>query len=205
MTSPRDIQRFAGAVLAGGEARRLGGMAKGTIESDGVSLVARLIDELRQAGVMDVLLVANDPRPYRKVGVEIVSDLHPGIGPLGGIEAALTALADRADATVIAPCDMPCLRAREMTALMAAFGATDAPGVCARTGGFFWHPLCAVVHNDLAAKVSQAIDAGRHAVHEVWQSLGVRPVDFDDENPFTNINTPGDLAALQAGQQETAP
>ena len=192
--APRTI-RLAAAVLAGGRATRLGGVAKGAIDAGGVSVVGRLIDELRQAGAGEVLIVANDPEPYRACDVEIIPDRRPGHGPLGGIEAALLELTGRADATVLAPCDTPHLTASEFRRLIDAF---ESPGVCARTREFFWHPLCAVVHNDLAPHIAAAIDAGKRSVQELWREIGVKPVDFDDDTPFININTPEDLADYQA-------
>ena len=41
------------------------------------------------AGVPEVILSTNDPRPYVRFGRTTVADLHPGTGPLGGIEASL--------------------------------------------------------------------------------------------------------------------
>ena len=194
--APR-TSRLAAAILAGGQAQRLGGIAKGAIDSGGVSVVERLIGELRQVSGADILIVANDPAPYQDCGVEVIADLRPGCGPLGGIEAAMASLVGRADATVLAPCDSPHLTAGEYQRLLDAFDASGAPGVCARTGEFFWHPLCAVVHNDLAPQVSAALDAEKRSVQKLWRSLGVEPVDFDDDAPFVNINTPEDLADYQ--------
>ena len=39
------------------------------------------------------ILSANDPQHYARFGIPLVADLHPGAGPLGGIEASLDYLA----------------------------------------------------------------------------------------------------------------
>lgn len=205
MNRSRETFRYAAAILAGGQARRLGGLAKGTLDAGGVSVVERLRDQLRTAGVKQIVIVANDPAPYRDCGPEITGDLRPGNGPLGGIEAALVHWAGRADAMVIVPCDAPRLGAPEITTLIDAFAAGDAPGVCARTGEFFWHPLCAVVHNDLAPQISGAIDTGQRSVQQLWRSAGVECVDFGDDTPFVNINTPEDLADYRTSRPEATP
>jgi molybdenum cofactor guanylyltransferase len=201
MTPAGEKSRLAAAILAGGKAKRLGGIAKGAIDVGGVSFAQRLIDQLAQVNVGDVRIVANDPSPYLGCGVEIIGDRRRGHGPLGGIEAALLELTGRADATVLVPCDTPGLTATELGRLIDAFAVADAPGVCARTGEFFWHPLCAVVHNDLAPQISAAIDAQTRSVQKLWRTLGVEPVDFDDDAPFVNINTPEDLADYEAGRR----
>ncbi len=193
--------RSAGAILAGGQAKRLGGIAKGAIDADGVSVVERLIGELRLTGVADILIVANDPSPYRNCGVEIVPDRRRGHGPVGGIETALLEFSGRADATVLAPCDAPRLSAQEFRRLVDAFESSDSSGVFAQTGEFFCHPLCAVVHNAILPHISAAIDAGNRSVQELWRELGLESVDFDDDAPFTNINTPEDLADYQGSRR----
>jgi len=198
MNQLRDTFRYAAAILAGGQATRLGGLAKGTLDAGGVSVTERLTEQLRAAGVERIVIVANDPEPYRDRGLEIIGDRRPGLGPLGGIEAAVCELAGDAEATVLAPCDAPDLTAEVFGRLIEAFAPGQAPGVCARTGDSIWHPLCAVVHNAIAADVSAALDAGRRSVQDVWRSLGVEPVDFSDSDPFVNINTPEDLADYQA-------
>ena len=198
MNRSRDTFRYAAAILAGGQATRLGGVAKGMLDAGGASVVERLVEQLRAAGVERIMIVANDADPYRDCGLEIIGDRRPGLGPLGGIEAAVCALTGEAEATVLAPCDSPGLTAEVFGRLIGAFASGQAPGVCARTGDSIWHPLCAVVHNEIVAEVSAALDAGRRSVQDVWRSLGVQPVDFSDSDAFVNINTPADLADYQA-------
>ena len=192
---------IAGAIIAGGAAARLGGAAKGALPVEGAAtIIQRLIDQFHRAGVADVLIVANDPAPYRDCGVRIIGDRRTGLGPLAGIEAALAELADRAEATVLAPCDTPRYGAAEMIALIDAHRTGDAPVVVAQTGGFFWHPLCSVVHNGCLDRVSAALDGGERSVKRLWQSLGARPVEFADDGPFVNINTPEDWQRFQSEQ-----
>lgn len=124
-----------------------------------------------------------------------MADLRSGAGPLGGIEAALAHYAGRSDATVLLPCDLPGITAAEIARLVAAYRKGPAAGgiVVAETGGFFWHSLCAVVHNGLLSEVSRAIDEARRGVGELWRRLGAVGVRFDDETPLFNVNTPEDM------------
>ena len=192
---------IAGAIIAGGAASRLGGAAKGALPAEGaITIVQRLIDQFHLAGVADVLIVANDAAPYADCGVRIIGDRRPGLGPLAGIEAALTDLADRADGTLLAPCDTPRYGATEMAALIDAFRAADAPVVVAQVGGFFWHPLCAVVHNGRLDRISAALDGGERSVKRLWREWGAQPCEFADDGPFANINTPEDWERFRSGQ-----
>jgi len=194
---------ISGAILAGGEARRLGRVAKGALEvRPGVSMARRLVREFARADISDTIIVTNDPNAYAGCGCESVPDIRRGIGPLGGIEAALSHFNGRCDATLFVPCDLPLFGVGEAVALVEAFTSGAAPLVFAHTGVFFGHPLCAVIHNDLLPQIAAAIDDGDRALRGVWERVGAQAVYFDDEVPFLNINTPEDLEKWRANHSE---
>ena len=173
------------------------GIAKGTIETaDGRTVVRRLLDELARAGIDEVILSANDPAPYEHLGLTVVPDLRPGLGPLAGIEAALTwsRRQDKPfDAVVFVPCDLPGITAAEISTLIEAFRGGEAQIFVAETGKGFCQALCCVVHNDVLPDIAARIDRGLRGVRAAWRSLDAAAVHFDDEAVFANINTPDDL------------
>ena len=106
--------RIAAAILTGGKASRLGGIVKGLLVGAGdIPLLERLISELAIAGVHEVILSANDLQHYARFGKPLVADLHPGSGPLGGIEASLDYLAKCCESVIFLPCDLPNISAVE--------------------------------------------------------------------------------------------
>jgi len=187
--------RLSGAILAGGRASRYGGRPKGLLPlAGGETLLARTIGELRAAGLDDIVVIANDRKTYARFGHPVVPDLRPGLGPLGGIEAALNHLAPRCDGVLLLPCDLPGITAAEIAALRRAFLSVPAPVVMAETERQRCHPLCAVVDVSIGHAVSQAIDAGRRSPYRLWLALGAALVHFQQAAPFFNLNTPEDLA-----------
>jgi len=167
--------RIVAVVLAGGKASRMGGMAKGSIETaPGVDIVRRLIRQFSLAGIEEVVIVSCNPGPYQQHGRPTIPDLRPGMGPLGGVEAALQHLAGRCDACCFVPCDLPAIGAAELRALCDAFNPAVDRVVYAQTGRFLDHPLCSVVHNALLPEISQALDRNERAVGRLWQHLGAR-------------------------------
>ena len=193
--------RIAGAILAGGKAQRLGGIAKGMLPADGtMSLIERLVVHLLRADLGQIIIVANDDRPYARLGCAIVPDGRIEAGPLAGIEAALGYFEGWYDAVLCVPCDMPSLSWKEMSTLMVAFVNTGGPVVFAQTQDAARHPLCAVVRVDLLDSISAALDREERAVGELWDRLGGVPVHFDDPDAFVNLNSPGDLDAWLAGK-----
>ncbi len=81
---------IAGAILAGGRASRFEGLPKGRLRlPDGRTLIARLLAEMKSAGLESVVVSANVNELYADLGVPVVPDITSSIGPLGGIEAVL--------------------------------------------------------------------------------------------------------------------
>ena len=185
--------RISAAILAGGKASRLGGLAKGLLRgAQDTALIERLIGELAMAGVHEVILSANDPRPYARFGKTLVAELHPGAGPLGGIEASLAHLAHRCAAVLFLPCDLPNLSAAEMKAILRAHRSMPDRIVMAVTKENE-HPLCAVVPVGMLPAVSAAIGAGHYGVARLWHELAATSVSMDNSMGLLNINTPEDL------------
>jgi molybdopterin-guanine dinucleotide biosynthesis protein A len=193
--------RIVGAILAGGNASRLGGIAKGLLaDAANTPWIGRLINELAKAGIPEVILSANMREQYARFGKTIVADLHADVGPLGGIEAVLQHLAGQCDAVLFVPCDLPNLSAAELRALVDAYAkrppAAADPIVMAVTPENE-HPLCAVVPAATRAAVSAAIAGGSYSVVRLWRRLGAVTVRFDNPESLVNINTPEELKRWQ--------
>ena len=197
--------KIAGAILAGGKASRLGGIAKGAIQTpEGMSIVEHLIRGFQSADIDPIVILANDPQPYRDYGLKILKDLRSDFGPLAGIETALSYFAKQADAVMFVPCDIPNLTAKELRLLKDAFVHSKSGIVCAETSDFFWHPLCTVVHNEVLAEITSAMDNGQSAVSKLWKQLGAETLFFDDRTPFLNINTAADIRQWRKDKNDTA-
>jgi molybdopterin-guanine dinucleotide biosynthesis protein A len=186
--------KIAAAILAGGKASRLAGVAKGLLSRQGgVSLIQRLIDELAAAGIDEAILSANDPPRYAHFHKPIVEDLHSGIGPLAGIEAALHYWAARCDGVLFLPCDLPNIAAHQMRQLTEAWRHAPHRASVAETEDRLLHPLCAVVPGHALSEVTAAITAGRYGVSRLWEAMGAARVRMTDSARFLNVNTPADL------------
>src|ERR1700756_4525428 len=77
----------AAAILAGGRGKRMGGADKGLVCVGGTPIVARQLDVLAPL-FAERIIVAGDPTPYKDFDARLITDLHPGAGPLAGLESA---------------------------------------------------------------------------------------------------------------------
>jgi molybdopterin-guanine dinucleotide biosynthesis protein A len=183
------------AILAGGQASRYGGIPKGRLEiAPGLTIIENELRQLRDAGLSEIVIVANDPQPYLPLGAPIIPDLRTGCGPLGGLEAALTYFGARAEAILCLPCDLPGITAGEIRQLREAFVNSGARVAVCLSAPDRMEPLCAVVHRDLLPAITAALEAGAGGAGRLWRQLGALEVPFADPAPFCNVNTPADLA-----------
>ena len=95
--------QIVGAVLAGGESRRMG-RDKALLSFGGKPLIERTA-QLMQSIFSQVLLVAGRRREYRFLGLPVVPDRLANSGPLGGIHTAL--LRGASQPVFVVACDLP--------------------------------------------------------------------------------------------------
>ena len=194
---------FTGLVLAGGEGHRMGGADKGLLEVDGVPLALNAVQRLRPQ-VGRILVSANrNLERYRELGLEPVTDTVADegrtAGPLAGIAAGLAQC--RTEWLASAPCDSPHLPADLVSRLHSAAMRAGAPAAFAVTAAGA-HPVFMLLRRDLADSLEAFLAGGGRRVREWQDKVGAVAADFPDEAAFANINSPDDLARLQAGREK---
>ena len=187
--------KLSAAILAGGKAQRFYGMNKGEIrDPDGIPIIKKILTELHRAHINDLIIVSNLPALYLKYHQQVEPDLRKNIGPIGGIETALTYFKNKTDATLFLPCDMPNISAIEINALKEKFlTMPETPVLYAQSELNSNHPLFSVVRNDVLPQLIRLIDKGERKVSSAWKKMGGKPLRFNHSQAFININTPSDL------------
>ena len=170
--------RLLGAILAGGGSTRFGS-DKALALLDGRPLVGHVRDRLGpQVAAMVVC-----GRPL--AGLAGLDDWPaPGLGPLGGLAAALRhAAAHGFDAVLSVPCDAPRLPA-DLAARLGGGGARYVEGA----------PVIGLWPAALAPRLATFLQTDLRRSMRGWAAdAGARAIDL---GPIANVNRPDDLAAL---------
>ena len=118
--------RIGAVLLAAGEGRRMGGVAKPLIRLQGVPLISRQLVALSGAGVDEVVVVTG----YARTAVEEQVQSFPvtlahneahAEGQESSVRTGLAALNGIFDAVFIVPADQPLISAGDLTELIGAF------------------------------------------------------------------------------------
>jgi molybdopterin-guanine dinucleotide biosynthesis protein A len=198
----RESGRIPVVVLAGGQARRMGGGDKGLRPFAGTTLLAAVLARLRdQAG--PILINANgDAGRFERFGCPVLPDAPDvaGQGPLAGILAALD-WAVAAGHAVIAtvPTDTPFLPLDLLVCLATARQAVSADVAYAVSSRR--HPVVALWASALGPRLRQAVvEQGLRKVEAWLETLKTVPVPFPvgPVDPFLNLNTPEELVEAAA-------
>lgn len=193
-----------GVVLGGGGSRRMG-RDKAVVPVDGVPMGRRVADALLAGGAASVVLVGGQPGWGPLLGLDLVADRHPGIGPLGGLATALAHGSDvGADVVVLAPCDQPWLDGATVERLLTVGSGRSAP-VIVRPAAVQGRrqPLPSVWPVDLASTIEATAVAGERRLEAAFvlaAAAGVGVVEVEvAAAALRDVDRPEDLTAPSSG------
>ena len=106
--------RYAAVILAGGRARRMGGVDKPSITVDGVPLLHRVLATVADA---DPRIVVGPPTLRLPEGVHRTQEAPPGSGPAAAAAAGLTLIPPGVAQVALLAADMPFLTAAAVDTL----------------------------------------------------------------------------------------
>ncbi len=191
-----------GVILAGGQARRLGGGDKALREVAGRPLLAHAIERLTPQVTRIAINANGDPRRFEPFGLPVVPDSVAGAGPLAGVLAGLDwAAKNTPDCEWVATVatDAPFFPQDLVAHLLSATTSESADLACAETGGRT-HPVFGLWPVRLRGDLRHAlVDEGIRKV-DLWTArhrLAVVSFPAPVVDPFFNINHPEDVVAAE--------
>lgn len=209
---------ITGVVLAGGQARRMGGADKGLVRLDDVPLIAHVLARLTPQ-VGEVLINANrSHEDYATFGHPVVEDREQGFhGPLMGMASALAAA--RTPWVMMVACDVPHLPIELVDTLSVALidhangdelegfsvqgnTASSAPALLAVAADELrYHPVICLLHRGLLPSMEAALAAGERKLdrwfdQHVWLKVRAGEVEH-----FANLNTLEECREMEAASR----
>jgi molybdenum cofactor guanylyltransferase len=180
-----DRAPLAAAILAGGRARRLGGVNKGTLTLGTTAIIDRQLEVLRTVA-SDIFVVGRADPEWAARGLRVVPDEIRDAGPLGGIYTAIRQ--SPCERTLVVGCDMPFLSAAFLQRLA---DVEDGDLVVSRSKHGY-EPLCAIYSRACEASIHARLSRGEYEASRLPAGIRITEVAVEDELTVVNVNTPHD-------------
>jgi molybdopterin-guanine dinucleotide biosynthesis protein A len=174
------------------------GQNKARLKVDSRLLVEVIAGKVQ--GVTGSVTLIGNPAAFRDLPFACLADLRPGLGPLGGLETALSS--SQADLNVVVGCDMPGIPASALDHLLAVAQQSGALCTMALDSVNRRHPLCAVYRRACMPFVRAALDAGRLRLLDLVEEL--KAVEVRVDLVLENLNTPEEFAEWRAAHLAVA-
>ena len=192
-------------VLAGGASSRFGS-DKALAEVDGVPLVRRVIEGLSTSLLAEpanqhasATLVTGACECYKHLGYSAITDRPCGVGPIGGLNAALHHRLDNIGPgwVLMASCDLLQPTQDWITPLLERLDTSTARAIAYL--GDRWEPMLALYHTALLPTVEQHIEQERYAMQSLLKAADAMSVPLPPGHAcLPQANTPDQLRqALQ--------
>ena len=176
-------------ILAGGKSSRMG-RDKAALPLHGETFLARLVRQY--SPVFPVYVSVGQAGKYDTCGAGKLVDLHPGVGPLAGLEAAF--LETDAEAVFLTATDLPFGTLELAQRLLTMLGDADACVIRRNNGNL--EPAFGVYRRSCLAPLTACLKEGRRSFRGLLDRVTVRWAgeaelgEFPLERLLQNINTP---------------
>ena len=191
-----DHNNILGAVLAGGKSQRFG-EDKSQVKLGDKLLIDYILSEIIEE-FKEILVVSNSSIDFRKSEkISVIEDIKKNLGPLGGVLTAMKWVKDNnKDYKWIStfPADTPFFKRSILQKFLQDIQPEESKLFFIKSNNTR-HNIFGLWSIDLMDKLEEDLNKGERKV-EVWaNSIGVKTIniEFQNEDPFFNINTKEDL------------
>lgn len=173
-------------ILAGGKSSRMG-EDKGLLFYNGKPMVQYAIDACRELTSKIFISTANTE--YTRFGYELLADNFPGCGPVGGIEAGLSAA--KTPGILVCPCDMPGISPGILQHIMQKSEGEKAVVAASAQGKIF--PVLGWYSKTALPVIQKQMEEGDYKMLSLLKKLNAETVVVNSDEELSNINYPEEL------------
>lgn len=187
------------AILCGGKSSRMG-FDKSTIKVNGKLLIEIIGEELEK--IFDnVILISNDKDKFKNIKYEVLQDIVPASGPLGGIYTALNYSTSKY--VFVLACDMPFISLNYIKYMMDCLRGQSFHGIVSFNSDHV-ETLHSFYSQELIDTFRNELNKNNFKLFQVIKSCNFNYVDYEkireyskDMSMFTNLNYKADLSTLK--------
>lgn len=185
-----------GLILCGGKSKRMG-RPKAFLPYEGSTIIGHIVSQIKDL-FSEIFIVANEVESFEDLGVDVVKDILPHRGPLGGILSGLMTSSNHY--AFVMACDMPLIDVSLIRDVVAQREDNDVV-VLSHPQGI--EPLFGVYSKNCIKPLEESLFAGNLSVQDFLSGLKAGIFEWEGDRfdaealpPFFNINTPQDYTQV---------
>lgn len=190
----------AGVILAGGRARRMGGLVKALQPLSERPMLRHVIERVTSQVAALALSVERPCKTFNAFGLPQLADAKPDGGPLVGLLSGLQWMDTAYDWLLLAPCDAPFIPLDLSERLFECAAGSGHAGALVRYSGEV-QPTFSLWHRSILPTLEQAVNVeGMAGFKQFLRVADLAELEWPQSTPppFFNIN---DQDALQKAQR----
>ena len=179
-------------ILAGGQARRMGGVDKGLVQLNQQAMIEHILAIITPQTNQIIINANRNHDQYSLYGYPVINDeLADYQGPLAGMLSGLRSCETRLMITM--PCDSPFIPYNLTERLLESVNADDSDISVAHDGNRL-QPVFCLLKTSLIDSLDQYLARGERKIDRWFSEHNYSTVDFADQpETFSNINNPEEL------------
>ena len=174
--------KITGIILAGGKSSRMGS-DKGLTLFNNKPLINYVIDVLQP--LCEKIIISANNSEYDKFGYDVINDIVPDSGPMGGIYSAL--LHSTTDVNIVLSCDSPFVKTQTFEYLMEQYDNADICVPMQSSGKY--EPLCGIYKKSVIPYFKEFIENKNYKIPMVFEIVKFQEVKITENNEFFNFQT----------------
>lgn len=180
---------IAAYILTGGKSRRMKGQDKLFLSYQGAAFHEHICRAFSSfSSVYLSVAAATDKKRYEALGLPMVADLVPGLGPMGGIYSGLSSC--RENWLFVVACDMPLIDQKTVAQVMYSYQKTEGRQVMVTESGGRIQPLFGIYPRTVLPVMEEMIREGNYRMRDFVLRSGARVLSLGEDSPVkVNINT----------------
>lgn len=184
-------QDIEAVILAGGKSSRMG-QDKGFVQLEGKPMISYTIELLNKMNIK--FRIVSHIEAYKKFGCEVIKDIVPGQGPMGGLYTALYRC--EAKQLLLLSCDAPFISEELVIHLLTL---SDSEKISVAYFRNKLYPLCAVYPKSILQLVKTTLEKGNLKMKTLIENLPHQMIYMDgifEKKAYvlSNFNTKADIA-----------
>lgn len=186
-----ELEKLPVYILAGGKSSRFGSnKARATV--DGVPLIMQVKSSLEFVA-SNIAVVAEADGAYEDLGLKTIGDLKPGLGPLGGLQTAMSDMT-REGWFLLSQCDRMGIRPEWIRRLLDGCRVAGEGCRAVVFRGKYYQPIPGLYHSSLQPAVDDLIAGGELRLNLLLDPAFTHALELPENWASSkDINTKNDL------------